>query len=69
MEVFSPVAALAAGLIDDSGSQNSTRIEENISGELFNKPATKAEKTDTRNKEEIHKKLLTKLRRQARLLN
>ena len=60
MEVFSPVAALAAGLIDDSGSQNSTRIEENISGELFNKPATKAEKTDTRNKEEIHKKTSNK---------
>ncbi|MFR8506143.1 MAG: SpaA isopeptide-forming pilin-related protein [Peptoniphilus sp.] len=56
VEVFSPVAALAAGLIDDSGSQNSTRIEENISGELFNKPATKAEKADTRNKEEVHKK-------------
>ena len=60
MEVFSPVAALAAGLIDDSGSQNSTRIEENISGELFNKPATKAEKTDTRNKGEIHKKTSNK---------
>ncbi|MHC5099548.1 SpaA isopeptide-forming pilin-related protein [Peptoniphilus genitalis] len=60
MEVFSPVAALAAGLIDDSGSQNSTRIEGNISGELFNKPATKAEKADTRNKEEVHKKTSNK---------
>lgn len=60
MEVFSPVTALAAGLIDDSGSQNSTRIEENISGELFNKPATKAEKAGTRNKEEIHKKTSNK---------
>lgn len=60
VEVFSPVAALAAGLIDDSGSQTSTKIEENISEELFNKPATKAEKTDTRNKEEIHKKTSNK---------
>ena len=60
MEVFSPVAALAASLIDEPESQNSTRIEENISGELFNKPATKAEKTDTRNKEEIHKKTSNK---------
>lgn len=68
MEVFSPVAALAASLIDEPESQNSTRIEENISGELFNKPAAKAEKTDTRNKEEVHKKLLIKLRRLARLL-
>ena len=60
MEVFSPVAALAASLIDEPESQNSTRIEENISGELFNKPAAKAEKTDTRNKEEIHKKTSNK---------
>ena len=60
MEVFSPVAALAAGLIDDSGSQNSTRIEGNISEGLFNKPATKVEKTDTRNKEEVHKKTSNK---------
>lgn len=60
MEVFSPVAALAASLIDEPESQNSTRIEENISGELFNKPAAKAEKTDTRNKEEVHKKTSNK---------
>lgn len=60
MEVFSPVAALAASLIDEPGSQNSTRIEENISGELFNKPAAKAEKTDNRNKEEVHKKTSNK---------
>ena len=60
MEVFSPVAALAASLIDEPESQNSTRIEENISEGLFNKPATKAEKTDTRNKEEIHKKTSNK---------
>ena len=60
MEVFSPVAALAASLIDEPESQNSTRIEENISGELFNKPAAKAEKTDNRNKEEVHKKTSNK---------
>ena len=60
MEVFSPVAALAASLVDEPESQNSTRIEENISGELFNKPAAKAEKTDTRNKEEVHKKTSNK---------
>ena len=60
MEVFSPVAALAASLIDEPESQNSTRIEENISGELFNKPATKVEKTDNRNKEEVHKKTSNK---------
>ena len=60
MEVFSPVAALAASLIDQPESQNSTRIEENISGELFNKPAAKAEKTDNRNKEEVHKKTSNK---------
>lgn len=60
MEVFSPVAALAASLIDEPESQNSTRIEENISGELFNKPAAKTEKTDNRNKEEVHKKTSNK---------
>lgn len=64
LEVFSPVTALAAeggGLFDEAKSVNSNnKAEKNISEELFNKPATKRENTETRKtnsnkKEEIHK--------------
>lgn len=59
LEVFSPVTALAAeggGLFEEAKSVNSNnKVEEKISDELFNKPAEKTEKTDTRKKEEVHK--------------
>lgn len=51
LEVFSPVAALAAGLVDDSNyqSSNSNKLEKNISEELFNKPTNKQEQTSQKN--------------------
>ena len=62
LEVFSPVTALAAGLVDDTNyeNSNSNKIEKKISDELFNKPAEKTSQKDTRKntsnkKEEVHK--------------
>ncbi len=59
LEVFSPVTALAAeggALFEEANPVDSTNnVEEKISNELFNKPAEKTEKTDTRKKEEVHK--------------
>lgn len=64
MEVFSPVAALAAeggGLFEEARSVNSTaKTEKSISDELFNESATKADQKATRNKEEVHKKTSNK---------
>ena len=59
LEVFSPVTALAAeggALFEEANPVDSTNnVEKKISDELFNKPAEKTEKTDTRKKEEVHK--------------
>ncbi|MBS6534799.1 SpaA isopeptide-forming pilin-related protein [Peptoniphilus harei] len=62
LEVFSPVTALAAGLVDDTNyeNSNSNKVEKKISDELFNKPAEKTSQKDTRKtnsnkKEEVHK--------------
>lgn len=62
LEVFSPVTALAAGLVDDTNyeNSNSNKVEKKISDELFNKPAEKTGQKDTRKtnsnkKEEVHK--------------
>lgn len=64
MEVFSPVAALAAeggGLFEEARSVNSTaKTEKSISDELFNESATKTNQKATRNKEEVHKKTSNK---------
>ncbi len=62
LEVFSPVTALAAGLVDDTNyeNSNSNKVEKKISDELFNEPAEKTGQKDTRKtnsnkKEEVHK--------------
>lgn len=62
LEVFSPVTALAAGLVDDTNyeNSNSNKVEKKISEELFNEPAEKTSQKDTRKtnsnkKEEVHK--------------
>ena len=59
LEVFSPVTALAAPLLDEASTQNSSnKVENNISDELFNGPSSsneKASQKDTRKKEEVHK--------------
>ena len=49
LEVFSPVTALAAGLVDDTNyeNSNSNKVEKKISDELFNEPAEKTAQKDT----------------------
>ncbi|MDU1177636.1 MAG: Ig-like domain-containing protein, partial [Peptoniphilus harei] len=60
LEVFSPVTALAAGSILVDEEEQPPKVEENISEQLFNKPAEKTSQKDTRKttsnkKEEVHK--------------
>ncbi len=72
MEVFSPVAALAAGgesLFEESKPVNSNQNKEieMFSDNLY-KSDKKKSQTDTRNKEEVHKKTSNKAKETGKLL-